>query len=154
MRTVTALLLAAATLLTACATLDPDYEQPTVALTSFRALPSEGMAPAFEIGLRVVNPNRQPLDLVGIVYTISLQGHEIVKGVGRDFPPIEGYSQGDLSLTASANLLAGVRLIGDLVQGGGEVLDYEFRAKLDLGGLRPSLRIAETGQVNLAGSPR
>lgn len=155
MRTIASLLLlVAATLLASCATLDPDYEEPTVTLTSFRALPSEDMAPAFEIGLRIINPNRQPLDLVGIVYTVSLQGHEIVKGVGKDFPPIEAYSQGDVRLTASANLLAGIRLIGDLVQGGNEVLDYEFRAKLDLGGLRPALRVAETGQVNLAGSPR
>ena len=55
--------------LTSCATLDPDYEEPTVTLSSFNALPSEGMIPAFEIGLRIINPNTQPLNLVGIVYT-------------------------------------------------------------------------------------
>ena len=37
-------------LLGACATLNPEYEEPTVTLTSFRALPGDGTAPAFEPG--------------------------------------------------------------------------------------------------------
>ena len=139
-------------LLPACATLDPDYEQPTVTLSSFRAIPSEGMVPAFEIGLRILNPNSQALNLEGIVYTISLQGHELVKGVGKDFPVIEGYSEGEVKLTASANLLAGIRFIGDMMGSPEDALEYEFKAKLDLSGLYPSIRIRETGNINLDGS--
>ena len=141
-------------LLPACATLDPDYEEPTVTLSSFRAIPSEGMVPAFEIGLRILNPNSQTLKLEGIVYTISLQGRELVKGVGKDFPPIEGYSEGNVTLTASANLLAGIRFIGDMMGSPGENLEYEFKAKLDMGGLFPSIRISETGNLNLSGNSR
>ena len=141
-------------LLPACATLDPDYEEPTVTLSSFRAIPSEGMVPAFEIGLRILNPNSQTLKLEGIVYTISLQGRELVKGVGKDFPPIEGYSEGNVTLTASANLLAGIRFIGDMMGSPGENLEYEFKAKLDMGGLFPSIRISETGNFNLSGNSR
>jgi len=139
-------------LLPACATLDPDYEEPTVTLSSFRAIPSEGMVPAFEIGLRILNPNSQTLNLEGIVYTVSLQGHELVKGVGKDFPPIEGYSEGNVTLTASANLLAGIRFIGDMMGSSGENLEYEFKAKLDMGGFFPSIRISETGNLNLSGN--
>ena len=138
-------------LLPACATLDPDYEKPTVTISSFRAIPSEGMVPAFEIGLRILNPNSQTLNLEGIVYTISLQGHELVKGVGKDFPAIEGYSEGEVTLTASANLLAGIRFIGDMVNSRGEALEYEFKAKLDMGGLYPAIRISETGNLNMGG---
>jgi hypothetical protein len=146
--------LAAATLLLSCATLDPDYEQPTVTLSSFRALPSEGMVPAFEIGLRIINPNRQALNLEGVVYTIAVEGHELVKGVGKGFPVIEGYSEETLTLTASANLLAGIRFIGDMMQSSGESLDYEFKAKLDTGGLFPSIRVSERGSFNLSGTPQ
>lgn len=144
----------AAGLLMSCATLDPDFEKPTVTLSSFRALPSEGMAPAFEIGLRIINPNRQALRLEGVVYTIAIEGHELVKGVGKDFPLIEGYSEETITLTASANLLAGIRFIGDMMQSNGESLEYEFEAKLDTGGIRPSLRVSERGEFNLAASPR
>jgi len=148
------LLALTAVLLTSCATMDPDYEQPTVTLASFRALPSEGMVPAFEIGLRIINPNRQALRLEGVVYTISIEGHELVKGVGKDFPVIEGYSEETVTLTASANLLAGIRFLGDMMNASGEVLDYEFEAKLDTGGIWPSLRVSERGTFNLAASPR
>jgi hypothetical protein len=138
-----------AALLSSCATLSPGYEEPTVTLSSFRALPSEGMVPAFEIGLRIINPNSQPLNLEGIVYTVSLEGYELVKGVGKDFPAIEGYSEGEVKLTASANLLAGIRFVGDMMQSGEESLEYEFKAKLDLGGLYPSIKVREAGEINL-----
>ena len=138
--------------LSACATLDPDYEDPTVTLSSFRALPSEGMIPSFEIGLRILNPNSQDLNLEGIVYTISLNGYELVKGVGKDFPVIEGYTESAVKLTATANLLAGMRLVNNMMKSQGGSFEYEFEAKLDLGGLYPSIKIRETGDINLNGS--
>lgn len=135
-------------LLQSCATMDPDYEEPTVMLSSFRAIPSEGMMPSFEVGLRIINPNSTPLNLEGVVYSISLQGHELVKGVGKDFPVIEAYSQGDITLTASANLLSGIRFITGMVKQQNEAFEYEFKAKLDVGSFYPSLRISETGTLD------
>jgi LEA14-like dessication related protein len=148
-RILTILLLSMA--LASCATLDPNYEEPTVTLSSFKALPSEGMVPAFEIGLRIINPNTQALNLEGIVYTVSLEGYELVKGVGKDFPVIEGYSEGEVKLTASANLLAGVRFVTNLMQEQRDTFEYEFKAKLDLGGLYPSIRVKEKGNIDLNG---
>jgi hypothetical protein len=147
------LVVLAVCLLASCASLDPDYEKPTVTLSSFRALPSEGMVPAFEIGLRIINPNRQALTLQGVSYTIAVEGHELVKGVAKDLPVIEGYSEEVITLTASANLLAGIRLFGDLMQTSGESLEYEFEAKLDPG-LFPAMRIRERGSFDISGSPR
>lgn len=141
-------------LLTACATMAPGYEQPTVTLSSFRAIPSAGMTPTFEIGLRILNPNATPLRLNGVVYTIAVKGHELVKGVGKDFPAIEGYSQAEVKLSASANLLAGIRFIGDMMQTADDSLDYDFEAKLDLQGLYPSIRVRESGAFSLQPLPR
>lgn len=146
-RILTALLLSL--VLTSCATMSPDYEDPTVTLSSFRAIPSEGMLPAFEIGLRIINPNAQTLNLDGIVYTVSLEGYELVKGVGKDFPVIEGYSEGEVKLTASANLLAGIRFVTNMMQEQRNSFEYEFKAKLDLGGLYPSIKVKEKGDINL-----
>jgi hypothetical protein len=138
-------------LLQSCATLDPDYEQPTVTLKSFRALPSEGMLPSFEIGLNILNPNAGAFQLQGVVYTISIQGHEVVKGVGKDFPVVEGYSEETIKLSAAANLFAGVRLITELMQKPNENLEFEFEAKLDTGGFGRSVRIREKGSFRLDG---
>ena len=138
-------------MLPSCTTLDPDYEQPTVTLKSFRALPSEGMVPSFEIGLNVLNPNASSFELQGVVYTISVQGHDVVKGVGKDFPVVEGYSEETIKLTAAANLFAGVRLIMDLMREPNENLEFEFEAKLDTGGFGRSIRIREKGSFRLDG---
>lgn len=145
--------LLSALMLGACSAMGPNYEQPTVNFASFRAIPSEGMTPSFEIGLRIINPNPAPLRLDGVVYTIAVQGHELVKGVGKDFPVIEGYSQADITLTGSANLLAGIQFIGDMMQARNDVLDYDFEARLDLHGLYPSIRVTETGSFNLRPTP-
>ncbi len=148
--------LALATLVTAagCATLSPDYEEPTVALTSFRALPSEGVAPTFEVGLRIINPNPDDLVLQGIVYTIRLDGRDVVKGVGKDFPVIEGYSQEDVTLTASVDLLGGLQFIADAMRKRDAAVTYEFEARLDLAGLYPSIRVRENGSLDFASSGR
>jgi LEA14-like dessication related protein len=145
------LLCLALLLLQACATLHPDYEQPTVTLSSFQVVPSDGMVPTFEIGLNILNPNPDALHLEGVVYEVSIQGHEILKGVGKDFPVVEGYSSQTVKLTAVANLLSGIRLLGDLMNLQEEDLQYEFTARLDTGGFFPSIRVAESGSFHLDG---
>jgi LEA14-like dessication related protein len=145
----TAALLLAATLLQGCAGLRPGYETPTVTVSSFRALPATGVIPNFEIGLHVINPNPEALSLRGVAYTVSLAGHELIKGVGNNLPVIEGYGEGDLMLTASANLIAGIRLVSDLMSRPGETMPYEFAAKLDIGAFRPAIRVKEAGEIAL-----
>lgn len=79
------------------------------------------------------------------MYTISVQGHDLVKGVGKDFPIIEGYSDATVTLTASANLLAGIRIFMELAKDeeGPKNIEYLFEAKLDLAGPYPSIRVRE-----------
>jgi len=136
-------------ILAGCAGMGPGYETPTVTISSFKALPSEGALPSFAIGLRVINPNREALELQGVAYTVSLEGHEIIKGVANDLPVIDGYGEGEFVLTAAANLFAGIRLITDLMRGDGDSLEFELEAKLDIGGFRPAIRVRESGDISL-----
>ena len=79
------------------------------------------------------------------------------KPVGKDFPVIEGYSQEDVTITASVQLLSGLRLVTDMMGEQRNDLEYAFNAKLDLGGLAPSIRVSEKGRLDFAGglsSPR
>ncbi|MDH3752196.1 MAG: LEA type 2 family protein, partial [Gammaproteobacteria bacterium] len=105
--------------------------------------------PAFEIGLRVINPNIEPLELRGVSYTISIEGHDIIKGVGNDLPVIDGYGEGEFKLTASANLFAGIRLITDLMRSDRNTFKYEFEAKLDVGAFMPSIRVTDANEISL-----
>ena len=134
-----------------CATLRPDFETPAVNVSAIRALPSEGLAPRFEIDLHIVNPNRNALHLQGIAYTLKLEGHKILTGVANDLPVIQGYGEGDVTLTASASLLSGIRFISDLIAAQKDVIAYDLEAKLDPGGLRPNIYVTEKGSLDLSG---
>ena len=142
-------------LLSSCAGLQPSLDPPVVNLTSFRLLPSKGMAPSFEIGLHVLNPNRTPLPLRGVSYKVKIEGHQLLSGVANDLPVIAGYGEGDLLLLAKADLFSGLRLLSDLMAEPRDSFSYEFEAKLDIGSMLPSIRIKETGDIQLRqSSPR
>ena len=143
------LFLAALVTLSACAGMRPGFETPTVAVTSFRMLPSSGITPEFEIGLRVTNPNSQDLKLKGLAYTASLDGREVIKGVANDLPVIEGYGSGDVTLTALPDLVAGMRFFTNLLSGPRDTVDYALEAKLDVGTFMPPIRVREEGTLSL-----
>jgi LEA14-like dessication related protein len=136
-------------LLASCATLQPGYETPTVTVNSFRTLPGEGVAPRFEIGLRILNPNRSPLKLHGIAYSVHLEGHRLLAGVANDLPEVAPYGEANITLVAGVDLLGGIGLIGDLLQASRKSLSYRLEAKLDIGPLQPAIRINHEGQISL-----
>lgn len=137
--------------LAACTGLRPGYEPPTVTVNSLRALPAAANTlPDFEVGLRVLNPNPEPLKLRGVSFTVSLDGRDLVKGVGNQLPVIEPYGAGDFKVTASANVFAGIRFISDLLRSGPkDTFDYDLEAKLDIGAFRPPIRIRDSGRIDL-----
>lgn len=151
-RTRIVILLAVFVALFGCAGLEPGYETPVVGVSSFRALPSEGkMVPQFEIGLHIVNPNRAPLKLEGIVYSVILNGHKVLTGATSDLPEIAAYSEGDVTLTATVDLLRSIQMLASLMEQTQDAFTYELDAKLDIGSLRPRIHVQEKGKFSLAG---
>jgi len=132
-----------------CASMRADYEEPAVTVTSFNPAPSDGGALSFEIGLRVVNPNRDPLELQGVAYTITLEGHKLITGVSKDLPVIEGYSEGTFKLLASASLFEAIQLLGDLMNNPKDRISYELETKLDVGTFYPTIRVNNSGEISL-----
>jgi LEA14-like dessication related protein len=136
-------------LLAGCAGITSDLDPPKVSLVSVRSLPVKGETPQFEIRLRVINPNKQQLDIAGISYTVALLGKEIVAGVANDIAPIDGYGEGIVTLKAGLQMLELLRLVTSLGTAGSKPLDYRFTAKIDFNGFVPTQRIEETGQLTL-----
>tara|TARA_R110002072_G_scaffold121598_1_gene255486 strand:+ start:1540 stop:2004 length:465 start_codon:yes stop_codon:yes gene_type:complete len=135
--------------LAGCASLTPPIDPPKISLVSFKSLPTQGSAPRFEIKLRVMNPNKQALDIAGISYSVELLGKELVTGVANDVAPIAGYGEGVVTLEAGLQLLELLRLMASLGSTGGEPLAYRFTAKIDFNGFIPTQRIEETGEIAL-----
>ncbi len=137
-------------LLTGCATLRPDFEEPVVSVTSFRVIPSNSVVPKFEIGLHVINPNRTALELAGIAYTISLEGHKVLTGVSNKLPVIDAYGEGDVQLQATPDLMNSIGLFADLMRQPRQSFRYDLVAKLDVGGWLPRILVEKTGEISIS----
>jgi LEA14-like dessication related protein len=144
------LFLIIAWLLGGCATLVEEIDPPSVSLQSLRPVAGSGMAPDFEITLRVVNPNNVPLDIVGIGYQVEVQGMELVSGVSSDVPRIGAYEEGDVTLLASINTYPLLRLLAEVGNSRARALEYTLRAKIDFSGLVPTQRIEDSGVIDLS----
>jgi LEA14-like dessication related protein len=137
-----------------CASMEPGFETQTVGVSSFRALPSEGAVPRFEIGLHIVNPNRSALKLEGLAYSVTLEGHKVLTGVSNDLPKIEAYGEGDVVVIATVDLLSSLGLFATLLQSQQDSFDYELDAKLDIGSFRPRIHVSQQGEISLRGAVR
>ncbi len=135
-----------------CSSLQSGYEPPAVTISSFEAIPTQGMIPKFKIGLHIVNPNRTPLDLKGVAYTIALEGHKIMTGVSNKLPHIEAYGEGDVELNAVVDLFSSIGFFTDLIRNKqGDTVNYSFKAKLDAGTFHPIIRVGKEGKFSLSG---
>jgi LEA14-like dessication related protein len=145
-----ATLLLASLLLSGCANLSSGFENPTLSVNSFRLLPSTGMLPRFAIGLHIINPNRTPLPLQGLLYTIEIEGHKLITGVSNDLPVVAAYGEEEIELQASVNLLSGLRVFSGLMQSQTGLVNYRFSARLSIDARLPEIAISEHGQINLS----
>jgi LEA14-like dessication related protein len=131
-----------------CATLSPDFEEPSLQINSIRLINFDGMTPQFEIDLHIVNPNRDALDLKGLSYTLHLAGNQVVSGATSKLPVIAAYGEADFKIDASVSLLDGLQLLSKLINEYQENLTYEFNAKLDVGSFYPTIPIKREGVIN------
>jgi len=131
-----------------CASLSPDFEEPSLQINSVRLVNFDGITPQFEIDLHIVNPNRDALDLKGLSYTLHVAGKQLVSGATSNLPVIAAYGEADFKIDASVSLLDGLQLLSKLTNEYQENLTYEFNAKLDLGSFYPTIPIKREGVLN------
>lgn len=147
-----AILLVLSFLLAGCAALAPRYEKPQINITSFTLAPaSAGLAPRFNIGIQVINPNRAALPLKGMTYSVEVEGNRLLSGATPDLPRVPGYGMVDFMIEASPDLFGSARLLGDLLSRQRDSLGYTFKARLDVGGMMPFINIEESGRFGLPG---
>ena len=135
-----------------CAPLLPNFETPTVTLSSFRVLPGSSIVPTFEIGLHVINPNRTALKLQGLSYNVELEGFRVLSGVSNQLPVIEAYGEGDVLLQAKPDLFSTISLFTNLINQPRDNFSFSLEALLDVGGLMPKIRVQKEGMLSLAGT--
>lgn len=132
-----------------CSTFTPNLEEPTVKLDSLQLAESTGLSQRFKIGLLLTNPNAVSLPVKGMSYTLSLNGFDLLSGANNQIPTLEAYSETPISIDASSDLVAAIRLINSLANRPQNNLNYEFAAKIDLQGFRLPINIKRDGTINL-----
>lgn len=137
-------------LLSACASTPSDFDDPEVSVVSFKPQNSAGLTPNFEIILQITNPNREPLEIEGMSYSISLAGNKVMSGVANDLPTIEPYDKAEVTLNATADLFGSIKLLTGLMENKNKNknIEYEFKAKIDVGVFRPSIRVVKQGTLS------
>lgn len=135
-------------LITGCSTMRLGFVTPSVNITSFKPLPSEGIAPRFEMSLRVVNPNATPLSLRGMSYTLALNSFDVVDGAANALPVVPAYGEAEFKVVATVGVFEGIRFVSDLLQHSKGQVAYTLKAKLDVGAMLPAINIEKTGNYS------
>lgn len=131
-----------------CATLSLNYEEPSVELISFKALPVNGFEQKFEIGLKLTNPNNFALPFNGMSYQLNVAGETLAHGVAADIPTLLAYGEARFVVPVSTSLLRGIKVISALIDNQGENISYQLKAKLDIDiPLVPRLNVTQEGVI-------
>lgn len=122
-----------------------DFKQPGVSVIAVKPRAINSMTPEFDILLRVSNPNRKALEIVGLSYQVRLAGSKVVEGVASDLPRIEAYGEAEVMLRAHADLLGSLGVLSRVMNDPDTPVDYEFSAEIDLGTFYPTLKVRRSG---------
>lgn len=137
-------------LVSSCATMNPNFENPTVKVANLRLLPAQGFSQPIEVTLLISNPNAKDLSLRGISYTVGFEGFELLSGVQNQLPTLTAYQETPVTVTVSANVIQIVQFISHLNNKGlSDSVKYNFDAKLDFHSFLPALRVRESGVLPL-----
>lgn len=147
--------LAALFFLSGCASMNLDYEEPSVELVSFKILPASGFEQNFEIGLKLTNPNNFELPMNGISYQLSVAGETLANGVASDIPTAAAYGESRFVVPISTSLIKGIKVIRALMISQGKDISYQLKAKLDIDiPFLPKLTVIENGIIPLGQKPQ
>lgn len=78
---------------------------------------------AFDIQLRITNPNETPLQLSGLHYELRLADIDVASGTARNIPVIEGFSSETVHVNSAADIINGARFLAHLVNESDDVVD-------------------------------
>jgi LEA14-like dessication related protein len=141
--------------LSGCASLSPDFDEPTVEVISIKALPANGFEQNFEIGLKLTNPNSFELPFNGISCELSVAGETLARGVTANIPTAGAYGESRFVVPVATSLIGGFKVIKALMDSEGQGISYQLKAKLDIDiPFMPKLIVIHDGMVPLGEKPQ
>lgn len=133
-------------LLAGCASLK-ELEPPEVRVTSLRPVAGTLMEQQFEVGLAVLNPNNQDIDIDGLDFELEVNGNRLARGVSADGFTLPRLGETQATVIVTTSTLSVLRQAMSFSTAG--TIDYRLLGRVHLGGLGGTLRFDEAGKLNL-----
>ncbi len=151
----TVLLLAAALLLAACASLQRrDPLQVTVA--GIEPMQGQGMELRMLVKLRVQNPNDAPIDYDGVSLKLEVQGNTFATGVSDESGSVPRFGEAVIAVPVTTSAMRMVRqalgMMGDKGPTGTGKINYSLTGKLN-GPTFGAVRFETKGDLELPTAP-
>ena len=122
-----------------CAGIQKDIKGPRVTLVHIEVEEAKALETAFQIELRVFNPNDVPLKVKGLECDLDLNGKPFATGIKKVDATIDAFGTDTISVVVYSSVLDTVSRIIGLIQHVQkkkkiENLKYEIKGKLHIGG--------------------
>lgn len=130
-----------------CSSVNPLFEEPEVQVDSFSVVSVDSFNPVFEIGLRVINPNKQAINIQGLSYSAVIEGQKILTGVSDESITLAGFNETSLTLNAKADLLNGFQLLSKLINSETTNPNYSLQIKMNVGSFKLPIVITRKGVI-------
>lgn len=121
------------------------FESPTVSLTSITPKSTSGEQLAFDVGLKVYNPNAVPLPISTISSDIALNGLSLISASGTAENAIPANGSEDITLSASVGSSQIQQLVSSINSAD---VSYDLNGKVGISGTNVTLPVQQSGTVN------
>jgi len=116
-------------LLSACSNLQK-LQNIEVKLVNIHPINSIGLSPRFNIQLLIANPNPQNVEIEGASFNLEVAGENILSGVSYNMPTLMAYSQTNIQVQSTLNLLSLYALLTHLSQLPNQETKYKLHTEL------------------------
>ena len=148
MRAVLVSLLLAA--LTACSTLVPKLEKPSLSIVNVEFLKTDMFEQRLKVRMHVQNPNDRALPVKGLSYALEVAGEPFAQGVSGGSFVVPALGEAEFDMNVTANMAATLMKLMSRSGGIGDQVDYRMRGKISLSeGFLRSIPFEEHGTFKL-----
>lgn len=124
-------------------------EPPSITLVVIKPLQSTGVLPAFNIQLKISNPNDMAIPLRKVRYELYLNKSKVVTGSGDDLPMLPAHGDAIVTISAVPEVEGAMALAGQFLIQQPTTMEYQFSAELDPAIALPTLHFERAGQIKL-----
>lgn len=91
----------------------------------------QSMSPRFTIHLLITNPNSEDLIIEGMNFQLDIADHELLAGVATNIPILKAYSETEVSVSSSINVLDFIKLLSVIGSKSESPIKYELNTTID-----------------------